>query len=100
MRELCFRIKLIDESIKINETNEMFIDDFIEFAIKNKVSLGGNLYEGFCFCVDSNKSLPVKLKSVFISFLILNHSKEINNIEFKTFDEQTDEFITSEIIHI
>ncbi|WP_299335795.1 hypothetical protein [uncultured Psychroserpens sp.] len=98
MRELCFKIKLQEEIAPIKE--DILIDEIIDFALQNKVSVGGNFNSGFCFCVDHNNVLPKKLKTESIRFFRDKFTKQISEIKFKIFNESVNMFTTTEIIKI
>ncbi|WP_298904216.1 hypothetical protein [uncultured Psychroserpens sp.] len=98
MRELCFKLELL-ETIT-NQLNENYINEFIDFAIDNNVSLGGSAFSGFCFCVDEDFKIPSHLKTKFVTFLKVNYSKKIKAVHFQKYDENADEFINLEMIQI
>ncbi len=95
MKELCF--KLIKKEIEINE--EKLIDSFIDFAIKNKVSVSGNLNQGFCFCKEGS-FLPKEIKKNLIDFLSKNYFMKFNYIQFEEFNEMKNYFIKKEIVKL
>ena len=98
MRELCFDIDLVDK--RTDQLNDDYINAFIDFAVNNTISVGGNIFTGFCFCVDIGSTLPKDLKLKFVSFLKHNYSKNIRAIAFKSYDDLTDTFINGTAIPI
>lgn len=78
-RELCFQFKSKD----LNQSHEdEIINILIDFALDNKVSVGGNLDTGFCFCVDIDNEIPINLKSNFINFMSKSYTQLFDEIIF------------------
>ena len=57
-RELCFQFK--SKFLNLSYEDEI-TDILMDFALDNKVSVGGNLDTGFCFCVDIDNEIPISL---------------------------------------
>ncbi len=79
-RELCFQFR--SKFLNRNYEDEI-IDILMDFALDNKVSFGGNLNTGFCFCVDIDNEIPKNLKSNFINLMSKNHSQLFDEIIFE-----------------
>ncbi|WP_103069702.1 hypothetical protein [Aquimarina sediminis] len=88
MNEICFSLIIRDEVV-IDE--DYMIDDFISFAESSHVSIGGNVDNGFCFCLEKGE-ISLSIKNEFIKYLSTNYSKVFRSIIFKKFNERLDEF--------
>lgn len=96
IKELCFDLVLVKNKII---DNDQVIDDFIDFAVENGISIGGNLSGGFCFCTES-KSLPEDLEFKFVNYIKEEYNSYFREIIFKKFVEEKDEFIEKKRIFI
>ena len=77
MREICFTIQW-----KELPSEDIFIQDMINFSISNKVSFAGGIEE-FCFCVDIGQPInnPNKLEKKCLEFLNYKYLNKILSLE-------------------
>lgn len=87
--EICFSI-LFKEDVDFD--SDKFLDDLIDFSVKNNVSMGGNPELGACFCSETKFNVEM-IKKKFINYMRNGHIDKVKAIIFEDYDELKDELI-------